>query len=329
MRRRSGFTLIELLIVIAIIGILIAMLLPAVNGVREAARKTQCANNFKQVGLALQSYHEAKGSFPPGTTHHTSPNLEGFSWCVWILPFMEQQNVFDRIDFSDDGWVGSSPPNAIAVANVNIDTFNCPSSPATRMLKYDPAATTYEPYQIGDMVGIAGAIIPGDDRADPVSYLPANRHAWNGVLFGGGTVKFSHIRDGATNVMMVGETSDWGRNPGLPGQVYDCRGQFPAGWMMGADRQKPDTAAPDRRVFNTTIINTHPLGSKVCDGGQNPDFSVGHNYDNNTPIQAAHPGGAHVLFCDGSVHFLPESIDFDLLKLLAVRDSGEVKNWKE
>ena len=133
---------------------------------------------------------------------------------------------------------------------------------------------------------------------------------------------------------MVGETSDWGQQAGYPGQKFDCRGMYPHGWLIGADRMPdqvsyPPGDGPDYRVFNTTTINTHSLNTKICDEGQANNDPDGTNYDNNLPIQSAHLVGAHVLFCDGSVHFLAETIDFNLLKLLAVRDSGQAKPWDQ
>ena len=183
---------------------------------------------------------------------------------------------------------------------------------------------------IGSMVGIAGAI--GDPTADTRhDTFPEQwkNHAWNGVLFAHSNVRVADIKDGTTNVIVVGETSDWGRHPADPVRPYDCRGMFPHGWWIGADRESPSQAAPDRRVFTTTVINTRPLGTKICDDADFATSSnVGTNYDNQIPIQSAHPGGAFLLFGDGSVHFLSESLDFDLFKLLAIRDSREVKQWQ-
>ncbi|MFM9068057.1 MAG: DUF1559 domain-containing protein [Planctomycetota bacterium] len=99
MKRRPGFTLVELLVVIAIIGILVALLLPAVQAAREAARRTQCLNNLKQLGLALHNYHDSRRSFPAGA----SPNVTAFNWRVAIWPFMEQQSLFDQCDTAWQG----------------------------------------------------------------------------------------------------------------------------------------------------------------------------------------------------------------------------------
>ena len=325
MTTKRGFTLIELLVVIAIIGILIALLLPAVQTAREAARVMKCANNFRQVGLALHNYHDTYGCFPQGTTHHWSTNYEGFGWGLRLLPFMEQKAPFERIDFADDGFCGSAPQNGRMVTGVVIPVYRCPSSPCPPLVSNWNGQLQMH---AGTLVAIAGAIpdVSGN-RTDPSSFPPEARHAWNGVLFAHSSVKIGDISDGTSNVVCVGETSDWGRHPGNPARNYDCRGMFPHGYMIGADRPSPQKPAPDRRVFTTTVINTRPLGSKICVGAQYADASSGGtNYDNNIPIQSAHLGGAHLLFTDGSVHFLSEKIRFDLFKLLAIRDSGVVKN---
>ena len=253
-------------------------------------------------------------------------DYEGFGWGLRLLPYMEEKAPFERIDFGDDGFCGSAPYNGRMVTGIVIPAYRCPSSPCPPLVSNWNGPSLMH---AGTLVGIAGAIpdLSGKDRTDPKSFGPAYRHAWNGVLFAHSNIRISDISDGTTNVVCVGETSDWGHHPGNPARNYDCRGMFPHGFMIGADRRSPSQPAPDRRVFTTTVINTRPLGSKFCEGAQYASASSGGtNYDNNIPIQSAHTGGAHLLFCDGSVHFLSESIQFDLLKLLAIRDSGIVKD---
>lgn len=338
MKSRLAFTLVELLVTIAIIGLLVGLLLPALQSAREAARRTVCKNNFKQVGIGLQGYVSQMERFPPGTTNSASPNNEGFSWAVFILPYMEQKTVYDRINWHDDGFCGSSVNGAVA-DGVEVPSYTCPSSPCPKFLGREAwnsdvgtsMGTTRE-YKMhgGSMVAIAGAISSSLDptqRWDTRSAAEQN-HAWNGILVGQGRVRPGHVRDGLSNVMCVGETSDWGRRP--DGTTYDCRGMFPHGWLIGADRQTYSALAStgDYRMFNTTVINTRNLGTKTCSPGPAGSYSyAGHNYDNNTPIQSAHPGGAHLLFCDGSVQFLSDMINFTVFQTLAIRDSGQVKSW--
>jgi prepilin-type N-terminal cleavage/methylation domain-containing protein/prepilin-type processing-associated H-X9-DG protein len=335
MQRRTAFTLVELLVVIAIIGILIALLLPAV----QAARRLQCSNNFKQIGLALHNYHSTHGVFPAGTSRYMpgGVNHQGWAWPVRILPFLEQGNLFDQLDLVDRGFIGSPTnttgatglANKAVMASAVVPAFYCPSSPCPEVTTGNNAANL--PTQQTTMVGIAGAIPSSytDSRHDTVAD-PSKQHAWNGVLYAHSRVSFAHIRDGASNVICVGETSDWGHHPADPQKNYDCRGGYPVGFWMGSSRTASEVYySPDSRVFNTTVINTRPLGTKICDGGLVGATSNGTNFDNQVPIQSAHPGGAHLLFCDGSVQFLTEGIEFETFKLLAIRDSGNVKQWQQ
>ena len=332
--RRHGFTLVELLVVIAIIGVLIALLLPAVQSAREAARKSACANNFRQVGLAVQNFESANRALPAGTTSHESLNNEGYSWVVRLLRYLEGGNIYDQIDFNDDGYVGTtSEANQVLMEGTVVQSFTCPSSP---LPLFTTAWNDGYRVHVGSMVGIAGAIppnyesIPSEQRRfDALSLFAAGAsigHAWNGVFFAHQGITTRQISDGLSHVMCVGETSDVGFYEGRPDLPYDCRGMFPHGWWIGADRDRFEGWTGDRRIFNTTYINSRPLGTKFCAGGSNGNRdSEGTNFDNNVPIQSAHPGGAHVLLCDGSVHFLTESIEFELFKWLAIRDSGELK----
>ena len=166
--KRRAFTLVELLVVIAIIGILIGLLLPAIQAAREAGRRTQCESNFKQVGIALLSYESDLGNFPPGTTNAFVPNFEGFGWASRILPYLEEKGTYGRINWHDNGYVGSSPSNAKVVGKITVPAFNCPSSVCSHMVS-DYGNT---PLQIGDMVGIAGAINYTDAQGNLIADKP-------------------------------------------------------------------------------------------------------------------------------------------------------------
>jgi prepilin-type N-terminal cleavage/methylation domain-containing protein/prepilin-type processing-associated H-X9-DG protein len=330
-----GFTLVELLVVIAIIGILVALLLPAIQAAREAARRSACQNNFKQVALALQNYHSAKRMFPPGTTDSPVGNQEGFGWPVWLLQYIEGGTVYDQIDFNADGFISSTTPqNQRLMNDTAIETYTCPSSDWPR---FTSAWNGDFRINVGSMVGIAGAIppnaasIPQEQwRWDAVAMNPATANigtAWNGVLFPHSKISLAKVTDGSSHVMAVGETSGKTYYDGRPEVEFDCRGMFPHGWWIGADRTKLAGWEGDVRVFNTTYIGYRPLGTQVCNGGPVGHYRAeGTNYDNELPIQSAHPGGAHVVLCDGSVQFLSNDIDFNLYRWMAIRDSEQVKS---
>lgn len=331
---RKAFTLVELLVVISIIGVLVALLLPAIQAAREAARRSACQNNFKQVGLALQNYHSAHNKFPPGTTDHVSQNNEGYSWAIYLLQYIEGGVIFDQIDFNDDGFIGSTNDhNRRLMADTEIATFNCPSSELPR---FTDAWNEGFQVHIGDMVGIAGALPPNPTsipssqwRWDSTAMNPATASratAWNGILHASSKVRISQVTDGSSHVMAIAETSGNTFYDGRPEVPFDCRGMYPHGWWIGADRNKTVGWTGDPRIFNTTYIAYRPLGTKVCTGGPVATYrDPGTNYDNQIPIQSAHAGGAYVALCDGSVHFLSEDIDFDMFRMLAIRDSEAVK----
>ena len=331
---RIGMTLVELLAVIAIIGLLIALLLPAVQSAREAGRRTQCMNNFRQVGIALQSHCAALGMFPSGArptpaTQASPPTWSwGLAWPYRLMPYIDQISLFSKLDPDASAW---NSGNAATASLVEIATFTCPSSPCPRFAGLADAWNVNGPVHIGSMVGIAGAVSATDSKARYDSTVNvANAHAWNGVLHACSQVTPAHVRDGLSNVICVAETSDWGYNPSYPGERFDCRGMFPHGWLMGTRRMAAKTPDHDPRVFNTTTISSRPLGTKICSYGAYGNAGYpGTNFDNSVPIQSAHPGGAMLLFCDGAVQFVADTLALDTLKALAIRDSGQIKSWQQ
>ncbi|MCE9630442.1 MAG: DUF1559 domain-containing protein [Planctomycetia bacterium] len=332
MKPRRGLTLVELLVVIAIIGLLVSMVLPGLQSAREAARRAQCLNNFRQIGLALQAHCASQGTFPSGSTPTpavgTPPTWSyGVAWPYRLLPFIEQLGLFSRLNPNTSSW---NSANAATIANIEIPTFTCPTSPCPRFAGTE-AWNPNGPVQVGSMVGIAGAVSAIDVKGRyDTSASASNNHAWNGVLHACSQVTPAHVRDGLSNVICVGETSDWGYNPAFPGGQFDCRGMFPHSWLMGSRRAAPQTPNADARVFNTTVINTRPLGTKVCSYGQYGTTAVaGMNFDNSVPIQSAHPGGAVLLFCDGAVQFVTDTLPLDILQTWAIRDSGQTKSWQQ
>jgi prepilin-type N-terminal cleavage/methylation domain-containing protein/prepilin-type processing-associated H-X9-DG protein len=317
--RRGGFTLVELLVVIAIIGILIALLLPAVQAAREAARRAQCTNNLKQIGLSLHNYHDANKAFPAGARPSPAGGY-GHAWGIAILPFSEQSALYDKFDLNGKtnahtGLVydGTNTTNGALLAGVNIEYLFCPSSPLER---YVMTGTTI-PGPKGVLSPTYTAISGGTDHSSTQDHDGAtNQHNGKGKLSFGGVLllnrhkRFADITDGTSNTMVIGEQSDFCR--GSAGAKVNCRSDYGHGFSMGI-------GAGETRFFNGTSVR-YGINNKAWNQtGVGDEF-----YGVNRPIQSAHPGGANILLADGSVRFVSASIPLQTLYNLSNRDDGNV-----
>ncbi|NLX94921.1 MAG: DUF1559 domain-containing protein [Rhodopirellula sp.] len=326
-KERSGFTLVELLVVIAIIGILIALLLPAVQAAREAARRAQCTNNLKQIGLAMHNYHDSFKSFPSGNIVN---GLGPTGW-VLILPYLEQAPLYDGLEFNRNAFYFAnvaSDPN-IELNGVLVNALLCPSSPLDTAIPngFNCAGCTVQPngrqLQYTSYVMISG----GDDHATTDHLAERGPASAGGVFIKNRALSFRDILDGTSNTMIVGEQSDWGRTS--TGAKTEIRPQSASGAWMGQDAlANPNgngtyPTGNGARCFNLTTVAV-PVGTKdylTADGSGSPGTR---REDCNTPIQSAHPGGANILLGDGSVRFLSETIPLQTLRYLANRDDGNV-----
>lgn len=328
--RRRGFTLIELLVVIAIIAVLVALLLPAVQQARESARRAQCKGNLKQIGLALQNYHETFNTFPMGNNNANPGGGWGQSWWVGLMPALDKATVFEawNHEIVNAGYQATS--NGALVSNTAMPFAKCPSSPMT---PYEIANNGggFVASPVSHYAGISGSYPDPTGRALPgnaANGLPSNF----GVLFFRSRIRLSDITDGSTNQIIVGEQSDWciqtgaGNSAGTIGQQRIAIASWPHGMFMGS-------SGFGDRTFNCTTLR-HPPGFKEADGGHNANNVAGGcmlrgicgNSGVNNPIQAAHPGGVHVAMADGSVKFVSETFNLQTWLNLGVRDDGFVAN---
>jgi prepilin-type N-terminal cleavage/methylation domain-containing protein/prepilin-type processing-associated H-X9-DG protein len=317
--RWRAFTLIELLVVIAIIGILLALLLPAAQKVREAANRVKCQNNLKQIGLALHNYHSEQGSLPPGGQPSPSGGY-GFSWYVFLLPSMEGDNVFRQLDKTSNytGWVGDGGNafNRDLLRDVEFPFWFCPSSPLGQQgmdVATHHFARVYRPTYAGN----SGANDHPTTRDKSLSGGAAGRLSWGGVLLAPQfpatrprTIRIADIVDGTSSTLAVVEQSDWCIN--AAGQRVDCRSDCGHGFSMGPGNDGWE------RIFNLTTV-LHRVNEKSFAA-----LGVPGNCGPNGAVQSVHPGGVNLLYCDGSVRFVQESIPIQVLYDLANRDDHKV-----
>lgn len=309
MKDRNAFTLVELLVVIAIIGILIALLLPAVQSVREAARRMQCSNNLKQIGLALHNYNTTIGAFPTNKLSSGAYGSNKRSWMQWILPYIEQQNLFDQIDL-DAGFENPGTGNSI-VAETAIEAYLCPSDGDTKGGKLDKradaiwnngAACNATFYGVTNYQGVAGSnwcwsSWRNDDPPAVLGGTPCDGHD-----FGNGwvcrnlgsepiIVRSAKIRDGLTNTFAIGEA--------LPSKAAHTSWYYP------------------NNTWSTAAI---PL-NWVLHNQVDPEWT---GWADNQGFASYHPGGASFCLFDGSVTFISNDIDTDTYRSAASLHGGEV-----
>jgi len=327
-RRRPGFTLIELLVVIAIIGVLIALLLPAVQQAREAARRAQCTNNLKQIGLALHNFEVSNGFFPPSgirqTGNHRPLNINvdtngkplpngrsrvSFYMFVFLLPYLEQQSVYSAYNLQVDA---RNPVNSTAVGT-QINTLLCPSTPdANRFHTFDDN----DPVTGGSYTGVRMAVTDyavnngAEGGLVAAGLIPPGNYL--SMLFNchGGTPDFltraAEVRDGLSNTFMVSENA--GRPTyylanGRPAPVQNYSEGLAGGW---ADYD--------------TGYTTHGF---TLDGSRSPG-PCHTSCNNNNETYAFHIGGSNHVFGDGSVRFVKTTTPMSVFAKLISRSNREI-----
>jgi prepilin-type N-terminal cleavage/methylation domain-containing protein len=316
--RRNAFTLVELLVVIAIIGILVAMLLPAVQSAREAARRMQCSNNLKQLGLALHNYHTAHNTFPPGSLAYdgdnraTSNHKAIHNWPMFIAPQMEQQNLADKYNWN----VGFRGPD---YGNVNGEVFRlrlpfmqCPSD-SPGVFNGEPGGLPTGNFSRSNYVACHspnGSLMEKGVTNFDKTCVDANNPATKKAVFNWNVVRrIDDIRDGTSNTVALSEVIAG------PNNTPDLRGAWWTDLGMGYTHlRSPNSSVPDQM-----------LGAPYCNSAKAPCTSTSPCWS--TMIIAArsnHSGGVVSCLADGSVHFFSSSIDAQLWIDLASYNGGEV-----
>jgi prepilin-type N-terminal cleavage/methylation domain-containing protein/prepilin-type processing-associated H-X9-DG protein len=327
---RHAFTLVELLVVITIIGILIGMLLPAVQSARESARRIQCVNNLKQIGLALHTHHETFGRLPPGGSRDQPPfgtfpgdppgsgnpgYWGGSSWFVYLLPFMELSNLHSNWNFGGSGWAITPA----AARDVSVPAIRCPSSGLPQWDTHSGriAISSYNP--VGGAVNGLITTPPYTESRNGRPFIGGAIYSWGGMLFPNGQMKFSNCSDGSSNMLVVGEQSDVMVDINGVRQPWSPSASF--GWGLGVGGTF--STAVVGSAYNVTTIRwrvNQKTGWTGTDSGVGDGYTTG--YPTNIPLNSAHPGLVNVLLLDGSVQVLSDGTSLQALAQLATRDDG-------
>lgn len=331
-RNRLGFTLIELLVVIAIIAVLIALLLPAVQQAREAARRSQCRNNLKQIGLALHNYHDQNQKFPPGAVILLGTGAAGSgdgtlaaastggydmlwraengdrcqSWMVLILPFIEQTALYNSWNFGADVKSNMLTASGQPLASANVPAYLCPTRPSTKhencpmgfktIPKWSGGYNDYGGcFGAGNLaINTTGAV--GDRTmyfgTSPTSAMGTKTNN-GGIFYGNSDTSLRDVMDGASNTILAGEVQRLNNGVLGPQSSFD-------GWAIGG---------------LPTLFTT-------ADGAVQSKMGI--NGDQRETAGSDHEGGAHFCLADGSVRFLSENMDLGVYNKLGTSGEGEV-----
>ena len=325
-----GFTLVELLVVIAVIGILIALLLPAIQAAREAARRSDCLNRVRQLALAAHNFEGSQGRFPtlsfnpPGNT--AGDSLDGtYSYWVQLLPFIEQQPLLDSLDLTQSAWVNESPLHAQIMEGRTLSEFICPSSDLPELANIERHFINNEaPGNVvstrPQYIALSGAAADANFQENENVACCSTGGEDEGIFSPRGILppegersRIASVTDGLSNTGLFGEVSSF---------YFDAQSNEPvelagrSGVLLGAAGPLPITV---RRHFHATTLR-YEINDTQTAGME----GVADNYGTNLPLASNHPGGAHIALGDGSVIFVTDETDLTALKRLATKDDGEV-----
>ncbi len=295
-RVRSAFTLVELLVVIAIIGVLVALLLPAVQAAREAARRSSCGNNLKQIGIAVHNYHDIHQTFPFGWSNR------GQGWSAAILPQIEQGPLYDTLQWAEgNNWDTDNTPNERAAGTL-LKTYRCPSAAIPEHVNNQDiplrVPATYR--------GVASSTADSDDPSTSANGRHLELSTLEGIFFGDSRIGFHDIIDGTSNTFMVGECY-W--------ETFSQDGNQMDFWYIGSPQIDP---WPNATEFSEFVGSTGvPMNARK--------IASTSGYVKELSFTSFHPGGAMFTLGDASVRFVPYTINTTVYQALGSRNGGEVQ----
>lgn len=297
-RRSRGFTLIELLVVIAIIAVLIALLLPAVQQARESARRTQCKNNLKQLGLSLHNYHDTFLMFPPASVRRYGVagvndwQTSMLSWITRVLPYIDQAPIYNNVDWSMEPGMAGAPNTTYR--NTKLTAVRCPS---------DPGRTNSTAYQPTNYVACLG---------DRINHK-GNGNVWQNIMDTNSNTTIAHVTDGTSNTMVVSELR--------VGHSMDTSVNAVGGVCPQPGTQTNPSARGRSWMYGESVrdysYNTiYPPNSQLAECNMNTggEFIL--------TARSFHTGGVHVLLCDGTVRFVSDNLDLTTWRRLGNRADG-------
>lgn len=303
LRSRPAFTLVELLVVIAIIGVLVALLLPAVQAARESARRTQCANNLKQLGLALQNYHDAHRRLPAGSSVSlpggcSGGDCRGNPMYITLMPFFEQGVLESQYNYEVAwGWSGWSGNAANAQASqMPVSVYKCPS--IGKWTEYPNRR---------DYFGVVGG-------------KTKHSHGWRGDVFTDGLfniniwVRLDDILDGTSETIAIGESSHpakWGLGSGYG----NANVGGPVNWWLGEGCISPSCGLVNRSLGRSVRSTKFPINANI--------LPLADDEENEVPFGSRHPGGAQFVYADGHVQLIRQNTDTALYQALSTYAGGE------